>query len=379
MSRRSRKLVQSRMARWQLQNAIAVLVLLPAFLVLFDSNLVRPVNGQFEAVGAVLSVVPVTSILATAGLVGVKLAALSRLLQVLGYDQAYLASGGAGTASQPIGLQTDYSYMFPYVPGLNISVKGEHASPSYQGPSSSVVQKEASHTAVTRKTYPAMGIPGDYENQRRPFRGADTLKEIFRNAGLRVQFSNQNQVEQQQQQFQQQQQQVMPEPAKLKGKDSLQQNYSPSASIPTAGASASASSILMASTPARVPLPATPSLVTASVPASLLAPIPASIPTPVHVSATAPVSNNMHAPTMTTAYKPLTSPTFVSPQEYHPIPQHEYFYRKWLESRRTSLPSGQLTHVPEGGASTFEDYDKIVHSDTPTNISPFFDVPFHDE
>lgn len=130
------------------------------------------VDGQLEAVGAVLSVVPVTSILATAGLVGVKLAALSRLLQVLGYDQAYLASAdGTGTAAQPIGLQSHYSYMFPYGPGVNISVKEDHDR--YQG-----------SRLTPAKTYPAMGLPGDYELEHNPFRGSEMLKDIFRNAGL---------------------------------------------------------------------------------------------------------------------------------------------------------------------------------------------------
>lgn len=130
------------------------------------------VEGQLEAVGAVLSVVPVTSILATAGLVGVKLAALSRLLQVLGYDQAYLANAdGTGTAAQPIGLQSHYSYMFPYVPGLNISLREDHDR--YQG-----------SRLGPAKTYPAMGLPGDYELEHGPFRGSEMLKDIFRNSGL---------------------------------------------------------------------------------------------------------------------------------------------------------------------------------------------------
>lgn len=178
-----------------------IYLLVPVCLVLLDCSLIRPVDGQLDAMGAVLSVVPMGSIITTAGLVGLKLAALSRLLQVLGYDQAYLANGGAGTAAEPIGLQTEYSYILPYVPGLNISVKGEHGA-SHQNNRLSGGQKEVlsgPHTAVTRKTYPAMGLPGDYENQRRPFRGSDTLREIFRNAGVKMaQFPTQNQIEQQQ-------------------------------------------------------------------------------------------------------------------------------------------------------------------------------------
>lgn len=159
-------------------------------------HLANLANGQLEAVGAVLSVVPVTSILATAGLVGVKLAALSRLLQVLGYDQAYLANaGGTGTAAQPIGLQPHYSYMFPYVPGLNISIRDDHGP--YQG------GKLGGHGPA--KTYPAMGLPGDYELQRNPFRGSETLKDIFRNSGLSIQIPTQGQTYQQQQKQQQQQ------------------------------------------------------------------------------------------------------------------------------------------------------------------------------
>ena len=160
-------------------------------LLYLESN--KLVNGQLEAVGAVLSVVPVTSILATAGLVGVKLAALSRLLQVLGYDQAYLASGGSGTAAQPIGLKSNYAYMFPYVPGLNVSVKGDMGS--YQNPNSHDQAKDASPPS-TRKTYPAMALPGDYEQQTRPFRGSETLRDIFRESGIKVQFPTKQEQQQ---------------------------------------------------------------------------------------------------------------------------------------------------------------------------------------
>lgn len=165
-------------------------------LVLLNDDSTKLVNGQLEAVGAVLSVVPVTSILATAGLVGVKLAALSRLLKVLGYDQAYLANvGGHGTAAAPIGLQTNYAYMFPYVPGLNISVKGESGT-NFENLAAH--QRDAAlYSATTRKTFPAMGLPGDYENQNRPFRGSETLREIFRDSGVQMRFPT----------FQQQQQQ----------------------------------------------------------------------------------------------------------------------------------------------------------------------------
>jgi len=167
--------------------------LLLLFLLLSEKS-TNLVNGQLEAVGAVLSVVPVTSILATAGLVGVKLAALSRLLQALGYDQAYLASGGSGTAAQPIGLQTNYAYMFPYVPGLNISVRGEHGT-DYHNPA---LQRQEAVRSTTRKTFPAMGLPGDYESQSSPFRGSETLREIFQGSGLSMQFPT---MQQQQQQF----------------------------------------------------------------------------------------------------------------------------------------------------------------------------------
>lgn len=155
--------------------------------------------GQLEAVGAVLSVVPVTSILATAGLVGVKLAALSRLLQALGYDRAYLAQGGSGTAAQPIGLQTNYAYMFPYVPGLNISVKGEHGT-NYRNPA--LQAHDGNKGGSGRKTYPAMGLPGDYEGQSKPFRGSETLREIFKNAGIQMHLPSGQQQQQIQQQLQ---------------------------------------------------------------------------------------------------------------------------------------------------------------------------------
>lgn len=169
------------------QNSFRLIYLiLLAVLVLLNNESTRLVNGQLEAVGAVLSVVPVTSILATAGLVGVKLAALSRLLKVLGYDQAYLANiGGHGTAAAPIGLQTNYAYMFPYVPGLNISVKGESGT-NYENLAQH--QREAAQTSVTRKTFPAMALPGDYESQNRPFRGSESLRDIFKDAGVQVKF-----------------------------------------------------------------------------------------------------------------------------------------------------------------------------------------------
>ena len=175
--------------------------------------LARPpsARAQLEAVGAVLSVVPVTSILATAGLVGVKLAALSRLLDILGYDRAYLAQGGKGTAAHPIGLQTNYAYMFPYVPGLNVSVSGEHRLGLPVGPSATErhsasgqaaeQQAKESSSAATRKTYPSMGLPGDYEAQQRPFRGSETLREIFRQAGIQVHLPSNQQRQQIQQQL----------------------------------------------------------------------------------------------------------------------------------------------------------------------------------
>lgn len=153
-------------------------------LALLNNESTKLVHAQLEAVGAVLSVVPVTSILATAGLVGVKLAALSRLLKALGYDQAYLANaGGHGTAAAPIGLQTNYAYMFPYVPGLNISVKGESGT-NYENLAQH--QRDAVYSSTTRKTFPAMGLPGDYENQGKPFRGSETLREIFRDSGVQL-------------------------------------------------------------------------------------------------------------------------------------------------------------------------------------------------
>jgi len=169
------------------------------------------VQCQLEAVGAVLSVVPVTSILATAGLVGVKLAALSRLLDLLGYDRAYLAQGGKGTAAHPIGLQTNYAYMFPYVPGLNVSVSGQHrlglpadAPHSSQSPAAGAPEAQRDASALGpahRKTYPAMGLPGDYEAQQRPFRGSEALREIFRQAGLNVRLPSVRQSQQLQQQL----------------------------------------------------------------------------------------------------------------------------------------------------------------------------------
>lgn len=156
---------------------------------------IKQTDGQLEAVSAALSVVPVTSILATAGVVGMKLAALSRLLQALGYDRAYLANGGSGTAAEPIGLQHKYAYMFPYVPGLNISVKGEHST-EYQNQAAQQANRESFEHATTRKTFPSMSLPGDYENQNRPFRGVDTLKEIFKNAGITMMVPNNQQQQQ---------------------------------------------------------------------------------------------------------------------------------------------------------------------------------------
>ena len=151
------------------------------------------VEGQLEAVGAVLSVVPVTSILATAGLVGVKLAALSRLLDMLGYDRAYMAQGGSGTAAHPIGLKTKYAYMFPYVPGVNISVHGED--------SIGMEDTKVEPIIPQRKTYPAMGLPGNYEHQKKPFRGSDTLQKILQQAGVKVHSPSIQQQQQLQQQF----------------------------------------------------------------------------------------------------------------------------------------------------------------------------------
>lgn len=163
----------------------SIYLLLLVSLVLLNDEFVKNVNGQLDAVSAVLSVVPVTSILATAGLVGVKLAALSRLLQALGYDRAYLANGGSGTAAQPIGLQKNYSYMFPYVPGLNISVKSE-ANSNYHNLANE--QQQQQQESVTRKTFPSMGLPGDYENQKVPFRGSETLRKIFQDSGINIRF-----------------------------------------------------------------------------------------------------------------------------------------------------------------------------------------------
>jgi hypothetical protein len=199
---------------WQL-----VVMLLLALLIHEPSN--KLVHGQLEAVGAVLSVVPVTSILATAGLVGVKLAALSRLLDILGYDRAYLAQNlGTGTAAAPIGLQTRYAYMFPYVPGLNISVKGDD---SIGMPKETLAEMDENGAKVTpttsgsggtgdsssgggggqanRKVYPSMSLPADYEHQRRPFRGSEALRDIFRKAGLQANIPTTTQQLQLQQQF----------------------------------------------------------------------------------------------------------------------------------------------------------------------------------
>lgn len=184
------------------------------FLLLCNESTTRLASGQLEAVGAVMSVVPVTNILATAGLMGVKLVAISRLLQMLGYDRAYLASGGSGSPAQPIGLQTKYAYMFPYVPGLNISVKGEHNVPfdknmAALGPQQQLQQQPVQlpvaepvaekpqpgpdpGKGATRKTYPAMALPGDYENQVHPFRGGDMLQKIFRDAGLKIHIPTSN-------------------------------------------------------------------------------------------------------------------------------------------------------------------------------------------
>lgn len=157
-------------------------------------------NGQMEAVGAIMSVVPVTSILATAGLVGVKLVALSRLLDALGYDRAYLAQGGSGTAAHPIGLQTKYAYMFPYVPGVNISVRGDNSigMQDVAGPGAGASKKG---DGPPRKTFPAMGLPGDYESFRRPFRGSEALRSILKQAGIKAQLATPQQQQQLQQQF----------------------------------------------------------------------------------------------------------------------------------------------------------------------------------
>lgn len=186
----------------QIFNYETVLVL-GALVLTYSSGPNQLVNAQLEAVGAVLSVVPVTSILATAGLVGVKLAALSRLLQVLGYDQAYLANmGGHGTAAAPIGLQPHYTYMFPYVPGLNITMQEDHgphagANRGQLGQQSISVSSASSSSSLKSgpssvggppRSYPAMGLPGDYENQKNPFRGSEMLSEIFRSSGLQNQF-----------------------------------------------------------------------------------------------------------------------------------------------------------------------------------------------
>jgi hypothetical protein len=172
----------------------------------------RLVHGQLEAVGAVLSVVPVTSILATAGLVGVKLAALSRLLNILGYDRAYLAQNlGTGTAAAPIGLQTRYAYMFPYVPGLNISVKGDD-SIGMPKEAVSELNEDGSKAGGAggppvgsgpprRKTFPAIMLPGEYETQQKPFRGGDALKDVFNKVGLQVHIPTAAQQQQLQQKF----------------------------------------------------------------------------------------------------------------------------------------------------------------------------------
>lgn len=169
-----------------------IYLLLLVSLVLLNDEFVKIADGQLDAVGAVFSVVPVTSILATAGLVGVKLAALSRLLQALGYDRAYLAKGGSGTAAHPIGLQKDYSYIFPYVPGVNISVKSE-ADSNYHN---RFLEQQQQEEGVTRKTFPSMALPGEYENQNRPFRGSETLRQIFQESGITMRFPTKQQQQQ---------------------------------------------------------------------------------------------------------------------------------------------------------------------------------------
>lgn len=121
----------------------------------------KNVDGQVAATQAVLSVVPVAPMLMTTGIVGLKLMALSRVLKKLGYDQAYLQSGGAGTVAEPIGLQANrYTQNSP------------------------TKDQSSTRTSLESKIYPSMALPGEYEDQNRPFRGSNSLREIFQKAGI---------------------------------------------------------------------------------------------------------------------------------------------------------------------------------------------------
>lgn len=152
-------------------------ILILALVIISINNLcIRQVECQLEPIGAVLTVVPVTSILATAGLHALKLQALSHLLKMFGYDQSYVAkASGKGTAENPIGYQENLNYLLPYVPMLNISVKEEHLTPEEV--------REMDKQAV--KTHPAMMLPGDYESIK-SYRDVD-IEGILRKAGIKRQ------------------------------------------------------------------------------------------------------------------------------------------------------------------------------------------------
>lgn len=161
------------------------LLALIAILLLGDGKSTKRVAGQMDAISAVMSVVPVASILTTAGLVGVKLAALSKLLDMMGINHASL-----GNAPSPptTGQRPDYVYTLPvHLPGLNIQVsqQGSFKHQEMGGnrrPQSS--QSSQGSQAPRRKVYPAMIVPADYESIKRPFQGMAELREIFERAGL---------------------------------------------------------------------------------------------------------------------------------------------------------------------------------------------------